>query len=146
MAVGNFTVFNIAKEKIAKATIDLDSHSFKAVLTTSAQSIAATFAGTSTDCRLADLTNEVSGTGYTTGGTAVTLSVTRSTGTVTVDSTDPQWTTATITAKYLIIYDDTDANNSLLGFYDLDTGGGSVSSTAGTFQVTVNASGLFTLA
>lgn len=146
MAVGNFTVFNIAKEKIAKAQIDLDSDSFKAMLTTSSQSIDATFAGSSTNCRKADLTAEVSGTGYTAGGTAITMSVTRSTGTVTVDSTDPQWTTATITAKYLIIYDDTNANKDLLGFYDLDTGGGSVSSTAGTFQVTVNASGLFTLA
>lgn len=147
MAAGSFTVFNIAKTKLLTGIHDLDTHTIKAALTTSTQSIDATFAGSSTDCRYADLTNEVAnGNGYTTAGVTLTMSVTRSTGTVTVDATDAQWTTATITAKYCVVYNDSATNKDLVGFVDLDTGGGSISSTSGTFQVTWNASGLFTLA
>ena len=69
MAAGNWTVFNRAKLKLANGTFDLDTNTFKMALTTSSQALADTFAGTSTDCRYADLTAEVaSGGGYTTGG------------------------------------------------------------------------------
>lgn len=147
MAAGNFTVFNIAKLKLLTGIHDLDTHVIKAVLTTVTQSLDATFAGTSTDCRYADLTNEVAnGNGYTTAGVTLTMSVTRSTGTVTVDASDAQWTTSTITAKYCVLYNDSATNKDLLGFVDLSSGGGSISTTAGTFLVSWNASGLFTLA
>lgn len=149
MAAGSFTLFNIAKKKLADGTFDLDSHTFKAVLTTSSQALSATFAGSSTDCRKADLTNELStANGYTAGGATLgSVTWNRSTGTVTFDAADTVWTLTGggVTCKYLVIYDDTATNDDLLGFVDLDTGGGSISPLAGAFTVAWDASGIFAL-
>jgi hypothetical protein len=145
MAAGSWTVFNIAKEKLADGVFDLDTQTFKMMLCTDAQALDATFAGTSTDCRYADLTAEVVGTGYTAGGKTLTCTWVRSTGTVTFDCDDQAWTSSTITAKYAVIYAD-NTNDDLLCFCDLETGGGSLSSVADTFTVAINASGVFTLA
>jgi hypothetical protein len=149
MAAGNFTYFNLAKKKLGDGTFDLDTHTFKAVLCTSSQAIAATFVGTSTDCRYSDLTAELAtANGYTAGGATLgSVTWNQSTGTITWDAADTAWTlTGAITFKYLIIYDDTSANDNLLGFVDADTGGGSISPSAGTLNVGWNASGIFTLA
>lgn len=148
MAAGAFTVFNLARPKLANGTLDLDSNTFKMALTTSSQAIAANFSGSSGDCRYADLTNEVAnGNGYTTGGVTLSgVTWSGSSGTVTFDCTDPTWTlTNTITFKYGIIYASSVTNSPLLCFFDADTGGGSVSPLAGTLTVQVNASGIFTL-
>jgi hypothetical protein len=145
MPAGNWTVFNIAKEKLADGVFDLDTQTFKMALLTDAQAIGATFGGTSTDCRFADLTAQVVGTGYTAGGKTLTCTWVRSTGTVTFDCDDQAWTASTITAKYAVIYAD-NTNDDLLCFCDLETGGGSLSSVADTFTVAINASGVFTLA
>ncbi len=146
MPAGNWTVFNIAKEKLADGTFDLDTNTFKMALTTDAQALAATFAGTSTNCQYSDLTAEVAnGGGYTTGGKTLTATWTRSTGTITFDCDDQAWTSSTITAKYAVIYADNAGNDDLLCFCELDTGG-SVSTVSGTLTVTINASGVFTLA
>lgn len=148
MAAGSFTVFNIAKLKLLNGIHDLDTHVFKMALTTSSQALDATFAGTSTDARYADLTAQVAnGSGYTTAGKTLTMSVTRSTGTVTVDCDDQSWTASTFTAKYAVVYNDTATNKDLLGFVDLETTvGAGLSPSSGTLAVTINASGLFTLA
>ena len=115
-------------------------------LTTSSQALGATFAGTSTDCRYADLTAEVAnGNGYTTGGKTLTCTWVRSSGTITFDCDDQAWTSSTFTCKYAVIYAD-NTNDDLLCVCDLETGGGSVSVTGGTLTVTINASGVFTLA
>ena len=146
MAAGSWTVFNIAKEKLADGTFDLDTNTFKMALTTDAQALAATFAGTSTNAQYSDLTNEVAnGGGYTTGGKTLACTWVRSTGTITFDCDDQAWTSSTITAKYAVIYADNAGNDDLLCFCELDTGG-SVSTVSGTLTVTINASGVFTLA
>ncbi len=143
MAAGNFTVLNLAKKKLGQKKFDLGADTFKMVLTTVTQSIAATFVGTSTDARYADLTNEVAnGNGYTTGGKTLTCTWVQSTGTITFDCDDQVWTASTFTCQYAVIYDDTAANDDILGFIDL----GGVSPVAGSLTVTINASGLFTLA
>ena len=75
------------------------------------------------------------------------VTVTETGGTVTFDCADISFGSAvTITAKYAVLFDDTATNDPLLVYVDLDTGGGSVSSTSSTFQITINASGVFTLA
>lgn len=148
MAASAWTVFNKAKEKIADGTFDLDTHSFKIALCGASQALAANFTGASTDCRYADLTNEIAnGNGYTTGGNALaSVTWTESGGTVTFDAADPQWTSLTKTGiKYAVIYDDTDANKGLLCFCELESGG-TVDVTNGTLDITLNASGIFTLA
>lgn len=149
MAAGNFTLLNIAKKKILDgSTIDLDGHTFKLALTLTAQSIDATFAGSSTDARYADLTQEAAnGAGYTTGGTALTsVTLTRSTGTITFDAADVTFTSLTKTFKYGVVYDDTATNKDILGFVDFDTTPGSVTVSGSNFVVQWNASGLFTAA
>lgn len=145
MPAGSWIVFNRAKLKLANGSLDLDTNPFRMVLTTSSQALAATFVGTSTDCRYSDLTAEVVGTGYTATGKLLTATWTQATGTITFDVDDQAWTSSTITAKYAVIYAD-NTNDDLLCFVDLETGGGSVSTTAGTLTVTINASGVFTLA
>ena len=57
---------------------------------------------------------------------------------------DQAWTSSTITAKYAVIYAD-NTNDDLLCFCELDTVT-SVSTVSGTLTVTINASGVFTLA
>ncbi|MGU3456560.1 hypothetical protein ACLBV5_09625 [Brevundimonas sp. M1A4_2e] len=148
MAAGTFTVLDIAKKKLVDGTFDLDTHTFKAALVTNVQALAASFAGTSTDGRYADLTAQVaSGNGYTTGGATLTgVTLNRSGATVTFTSSAPSWSNATFTAKYVVVYDDSDANKGILGFMDLETGNGSgVSPSNGTLTVNWNASGMFTL-
>jgi hypothetical protein len=145
MAATAWAVFNIAKEKLADGGFDLDTQTFKMALLTDAQAIAATFAGTSTDCRFADLTAEVSGTGYTGGGKTLTATWTRSGGTITFDCDDQAWTASTFSAQYAVIYAD-NANDDLLCFSDLNSGGAMLSVVADTFTVAINAAGVFTLA
>lgn len=90
-------------------------------------------------------TYEISGTGYTAGGaTLANKTSAQSAGTYTFDNTvDPSWPTATITASGAIIYKSTgtDTTSPLIAYLDF---GGSFVSTAGTFTVALNASGIFT--
>ena len=62
MAVGKVTVFDRALTKIGAGVIDLDTNAFKVALLGDGQAMSAAFAGTSTDARFSDLTDEVSGT------------------------------------------------------------------------------------
>lgn len=147
MAAGSWTVFNIAKEKLMDGTFDLDTNTFKMALTTSSQALDATFAGTSTNAQYSDLTAEVaSGGGYTTGGKTLTCTWARSSGTITFDCDDQAWTTSTITARYAVIYADNAGVDDLLCFCLLDSTPADVSTISGTLTVTINASGVFTLA
>ena len=96
-------------------------------------------------------TNEVSGTGYTAGGhilTGLNPAVTESpTGTLKYTHDAVSWTTATITAYGAKWY--ADANTAGNGVADAlifaAYFGGAYTSTAGTFQITPAAGGLFTL-
>lgn len=147
MPAGSWKVYGAALEAINKGTLDLDSNTFRMVLVTSSHT-----PNQSTHSTFADISaNEATGTGYTSSGKLLACTVTRSGLVVTFDCDDQSWTTSTITAKYAMIVRDADANgtlastDSLLAFVDLETGGGSVSTTSGTFQITINASGVFTM-
>ncbi len=147
MAAGNWIVFGPALEAIHKGTLDLDSNTFRMVLVTSGYTPNQGTHDTWDDISA----NEVAaGGGYSTHGKLLTCTVTRSTNVVTFDCDDQSWTSSTITAKYAVIVKDADANGALaatdapLCYVDLNSGGGSVSTTAGTFAVTINASGAFT--
>lgn len=89
-------------------------------------------------------TNEVSGTGYTAGGNTLTsTTVTIGSGNVTYDAADSSWATSTITnSRGAIIYADAltpKANIVAVNF------GADYSTTAGTFTIQWNASGIFVL-
>lgn len=91
----------------------------------------------------ADLTNEVSGTGYTAGGAALTSTeITLSGGVLKYDAADVAWTTSTITnAMAAIGYADA-VTDELIFCSDFVT---AASTTAGTFTIVWSASGIFTL-
>lgn len=94
-----------------------------------------------TNTKRSDVTNEVTGTGYTAGGEAVACTVAKNTGpsTETYTFANPSWATSTISAAGLVIYKHRGgaaSADNLVGYVDL---GGTVSSVAGTFQVTFTA-------
>jgi len=148
MAAGAFKIYGAAAEAIAKGTVDLDTNTFRMVLVTSAYTPNQSTHSTWTDVSA----NEVAaGGGYSTHGKLLTCTVTRSSLVVTFDCDDQSWTSSTITAKYAVIVKDADANGSLastdalVAYCDLESGGGSISTTSGTLSITINASGVFTL-
>jgi hypothetical protein len=78
------------------------------------------------------VTNEISGTGYTAAGAALTnVTPTSSSTTAYTDFSDVSWTTATFTANGALIYNSTDSNKSVctLAF------GSDKSVSAGTFTI-----------
>lgn len=129
MATGALVLYGSAIEKIAKGIIDLDSHTFKAKLLTSAYTPNA-----STHDEVADLTNECADGDYA-EVTLASVTVTRTGTTVVFTSADLDWgAEVTLTAKYVAIYDDDVAGDPLIGYADLNDAG-SASSTTGPFRV-----------
>lgn len=147
MAAGNWLVYGAAAEGMADGTIDLDTDTFRMILVTSTHT-----PNQSTHSTYADVSaNEVAATGnYATYGKLLTCTWVRSGLVVTFDCDDQSWTSSTITAKYAVIVKDGDANGTLVAgdlllcYCDLETGGGSISTTNGTLSITINASGVFT--
>ena len=81
--------------------------SFKIALYTSSATLGASTTAYSS-------TNEVSGTGYTAGGAALTEVTPTSSGTTAyVDFGDATWSSATITARGALIYNSTDSNKAV---------------------------------
>jgi len=77
-------------------------------------------------------TNEVSGTGYSSGGNTLTsVTPVLSTDTAVCDFADSSWTTATITARGALIYNSSQSDKAVVV---LDFGGDKTS-TAGTFTI-----------
>lgn len=95
-----------------------------------------------------DVTNEVTGTGYTAGGATLgskTFSYSAGSNTYTFDAADTSWTTSTITARFAVIYDDTpgtSATKPLIAYQNFTS---DQSSSGGTFLISWNASGIFTI-
>ncbi len=148
MTAGAFRFFDKARLKLGQAAFNLSTDTLRGVLSTAAQALPENFVGTSTDCRYSDLTAELVGAGYTAGGVALT-GVTWAddgTGKIILDFDNPTWLGLTGTFKYFSVYDDTNANNSLIGKVDLDlSGGGSITVSAVDYFVNVPAGGAFDL-
>lgn len=140
MAAGSWTFTNTGRTSLLDGTFDLNSDTWKMALFLSTSNLGAsstTYAG---------LTNEhANGNGYTTGGVAVTLTLSGTT-TVTVDlSADPTWTASggSIVARYAVIYE---VGGNVLCYCLLDNTPADVTVTDGnTLTVAANVSGIFTL-
>ena len=121
--------------------IDLDTNTIKVMLTTNTYT-----PNQDTHSDKADVTNEVSGTGYTAGGATLgTKSVSLSNNVLTFDAADTTWSSSTITARRAVLYDDsggTDADKALIGWVDFEA---DQSSSGGDFTIAWNASGIFTI-
>jgi hypothetical protein len=94
-------IYNRALELLARGNIDFDTDTFKVMLTTSGYT-----ENKDTHDFRDDVTNEVSGTGYTAGGQTVTVSVSLDTSNDRVDITlgGATWTSSTITARKAVYY------------------------------------------
>lgn len=109
------TKFQDFSEQLVRGVHDWDAHTFKVALTNSAP--------LATNTILSDIT-QISGTnGYTTGGTATTISVSEATGTTTVTGTSVTFTAsggAMGTFRYYVLYNDsaTSPLDALIAFWD----------------------------
>lgn len=128
-------VYNSFMRDIATGAVDCDTDTFKMMLVTSSYTAAKSHA------KRSDVTNEVSGAGYTTGGNTCTLTVasTDNVGNkVDINFSVSNWTSATITARGGVIYKSRGGASSadeLVGYVDFTS---DITSTNGTFAVTVS--------
>jgi hypothetical protein len=126
--VSSTTAFTTGGKTAFLSGLYVVTDSFKTALYTSTATNGAATASYS-------VTNEVSGTGYTGGGVALTGVATSNSGTTAWwTANNPSWTGATFTAESALIYDNTDATTPKGSLCVLDFGGNqSVSS--GTFTI-----------
>lgn len=123
--------------------IDWDSDTIKVMLCTSSYT-----PDQDTHQYKSDITNEISGTGYTAAGatlTSTTSTYTGGTNVIALDAADVSWTGSTLTARYAVVYDatpGTDATRPLISYVDF---GVDVSTTAGTLTVTWDSAGVCTV-
>lgn len=89
-------------------------------------------------------TGEISGTGYTAGGTVVASpTLTGATGVITYDHADTSWASSTITsARGALLYADALVNNNAIMAVDF---GSAYSTSNGTFAIVWHANGIFTI-
>lgn len=136
-------VYGLAQQSLANKEIDWDTDTIKVMLCTSTYT-----PNQDTHRYKSDVTNEVTGTGYTAGGatlTSCTVSYNSTGNVLTLDAADASWATSTITARYAVIYDSTpatDATRPLIAYVDF---GADVISSGGTFSIVWDAAGIVTL-
>lgn len=113
--MATFNKFNDFSEQLIRGVHDWDAHTFKVALTNSAPVAANTV--------LADIT-QVSGTnGYTTGGTATTITISETGGTTTVNGTQVVFSASGGSIgpfRYAVLYNDTATSpaDALVGWWD----------------------------
>jgi hypothetical protein len=131
--------FNNTKKFTLNGSIDWDSDTIKVALVTSSYT-----PNLDSHDYFNDVTNEVTGTGYTAGGATLANKAVNQDNTndrAAFDSDDPAWTTATITARACVLYKSRGGASSadeLCGYWDF---GSDITSTAGTFTIAVNSLG-----
>jgi hypothetical protein len=94
-------IYNSFLEDLARGAIDMDTDTFRVMLVTSAYT-----ENKDTHLKRSDVTNEVSGTGYSAGGTTCAITVTKDTANDRLDITlgAVSWPTSTITARKAVFY------------------------------------------
>ena len=119
------------KAEILDEQHDLAADTIKIALFTSSASLGAGTTAYSTS-------NEISGTGYTAGGVALTSQTVATSGTTAYfDAADPAWTSASFTANGALIYNSTNSDKAIvvLAF------GGDFTVAGGTFKIVFPAAG-----
>lgn len=121
------------------AVVDWNTDTIKAALTTSSYSPAQ-----DTDDFFNDVTNEITGTGYTAGGASLgTLTATYDTTSneIRLDAADTQWTSSSFTARNAVIYKSTGtaSTSPLVSYIDF---GGDETVSSGTFTIQYDSTGV----
>ena len=126
-------IYNSALNDMAAGAIDFDTNSFKIILVTSSYT-----PNKDTHTKRSDVTNEISGTGYTSGGVSTAVTVTNDTANdrIDINFADVSWASATLTAAAAVIYKTTGtaSTDNLVAYLDF---AGNVISTNGTFTVDI---------
>ena len=125
-------IYNSYVDDVNKGNIDMNTDTFYAMLVTSTYT-----PDKDTHTKRSDITNEVVGVGYTSGGAATTATVTLDTANDRVDITfsDVTWAASTITAAAAVVYKHRGGAASadeLVAYCDF---GGNVTTTGGTFTL-----------
>ena len=136
-------IFNSFKRDIANGSINLATDAVKIMLVGSAYT-----PNIDTHAKRSDVTNEVSGTGYTAGGIAlvnktVTMNTTSDKGVF--DADDLTISNATITARGAVLYKargGVSSADELIAYLDF---GADITSTAGNFNIAFDANGIITI-
>lgn len=136
-------IFNSFKRDIANGSINLATDAVKIML------VGSTYTpNIDTHAKRSDVTNEVSGAGYTAGGVAlvnkaVTMNTTSDKGVF--DADDITLSNATITARGAVLYKARGGASSadeLIAYLDF---GADITSTAGNFNIAFDANGIITI-
>lgn len=125
-------IYNSCLEDLSNNNIDFGADTFKVMLVTSSYT-----PDKDTHDKRNDVTNEVTGTGYTAGGATSACTVTKDVANdkVTLGFAAVNWSTSTITAAGAVIYKSRGGASSadeLVAYIDF---GGNVSSAGGTFSI-----------
>lgn len=136
--MATYNKFNDFVEQLGLETHQLNTDTLKVYLTNNAPSA-------SGDAVLADLAEIAAGNGYTAGGVDIQNTWSEASGTATLVGTDVTWTAsggAIAQFRYVVLYNDTAANDNLICWWDY---GSAVDLAAGE-SFTVNfGSSVFTL-
>jgi len=137
-------VYGRAAELMMEGSHDLDGATYNVMLTTSTYT-----PDVDTHDFRSDVTNEVTGTGYSAGGQAlgsVTVTYDSANNRAVFDAADVVWSSSTITARYAVVYrarGGASSADELLCYVDFGT---DVSSTGGAFTIAWHANGIVTAA
>jgi hypothetical protein len=136
-------IYNSFKRDIMNGSIDLDTDTIKVMLVT------ATYTpDQDAHTKRSDVTNEVVGAGYVSGGSAlagVSVTADNTDNEGVFDANDLSWATSTITARGAVLYKSRGGAASadeLICYVDF---GSNITSTGGTFLITWNAEGILNL-
>lgn len=137
-------IFNSFKRDVMNGLIDLSGGTLKAALVTSAYT-----PDQDAHTKKSDITNEITGTGYTTGGkalTSVTIAADNTDNEGVLDAADMTWTSASFTARGTVIYQAKGgaASADPLVAY-IDFGSNKTSTSPGSFVITWNSEGILNL-
>lgn len=131
-------IYNRFKANLFNKEVDLEADTLKVALLSSSHSF------TATNNVWADVSsNEISGTGYTAGGSALANKAVTQAATTKFDADDISWTSATFTTSHAVIYDNTLANKDLIMSLDF---GGEQAVAGVNFTIVWDSDGIITLA
>lgn len=128
-------IYNSFLDDVFRGNIDCDTDTFYVELVTSTYT-----ENKDTHTKRSDITNEVTGTGYTADGKVVTVTVTKDTVNDRIDVSlgGTTWTTSTITARKAVYYKRRGGLASADELVAVVDFGADVISSAGTFTLTAS--------
>jgi len=137
-------IYNSFKRDIMNGSVDLDTDTIKVALVTSAY-----VPDQDAHTKKSNITNEITGTGYTSGGQALsgkTVAVDNTDNEGVFDALDTTWTSASFTAKGAVLYKSRGGAASadeLIAY--IDFGSNKTSTSPGSFVITWNSEGILNL-